>query len=162
MANLLSQENVMSCMRRGVDCRKKASQYLSLILRKNSLLLVLCLFLGICIGKLPSNFISLETDFVWLPKQMTYTQLIFQDTAAISLRVLCLSEFIITRTSPSSEMKQDSIQVTKVYVIRMWTPKEQLQKQTAWVHIPLCEGIILQKRFEKKSNWIFQNLGENV
>jgi hypothetical protein len=26
----------------------------------------------------------------------------------------------------------------------------------------LCEGIILQKRFVKKSNWIFRNLEKNV
>jgi hypothetical protein len=31
MANLLSQQNLMSCVQRGVDCCKKASQYLSLI-----------------------------------------------------------------------------------------------------------------------------------
>jgi hypothetical protein len=47
-------------------------------------------------------------------------------------------------------MKQDSILGTEVYVIRML--KEQLQKQTAGFHDTLCEGIILQKRFEKKSN----------
>jgi hypothetical protein len=47
-------------------------------------------------------------------------------------------------------MKQDSIQGTKVYVIRSAT--DQLQKQTAEVENMLCEGIILQKRFVKKSN----------
>jgi hypothetical protein len=50
MANLSQQQNVMSCVRRGVDCRKKVSQYLSLILRKNSLLLVLeCLLSTLCL-----------------------------------------------------------------------------------------------------------------
>jgi hypothetical protein len=39
-----------------------------------------------------------------------------------------------------------------------WAPREQPEKQTARVHNTLCEGIILQKRFVKKSNWNFRNL----
>jgi hypothetical protein len=54
-------------------------------------------------------------------------------------------------TSSSSEIKQDSIHGTKCMLFE-FELREQLQKQTAGVHNTLCEGIILQKRFVKKSN----------
>jgi hypothetical protein len=60
--------------------------------------------------------------------------------------VLCLSEFIITRTSPSSEIKQDSIQGTKVSHSNVSAERAAAKTNSR------SEGIILQKRVEKKSN----------
>jgi hypothetical protein len=63
MANLRSQQNVMSCVWLGMDCRKKASQYLSVILPKNSLLLVLeCLLSTPCLHLRSLHFASRNTD----------------------------------------------------------------------------------------------------
>jgi hypothetical protein len=131
----ISSANRMLChVVCGVDCHKEVSQYLSVILRKNSLLLVLECLLSTLFRHLRSlhgasraadleNVCFLEavlpencgpTLSVWQP-QPSFCFIHIQ-TANIStqcpfsLRGLAsLIEFIITMTFPSSEMKQEPI-----------------------------------------------------
>jgi hypothetical protein len=166
------------CAARGVDCRKKGSQYLGLILRKNSLLLDLeCLLSTQSSSKEPSGCQQEHRPWLWnvcflesvlencgptlsanhrlhlaTKTNDIYTQLIFQDSASISLLVLCLSEFIITMTSPSSEMKQDSIQGTKFMLLEFegWESSCKIKQQEFRTRY---EGIILQKRFVRELYW---------
>jgi hypothetical protein len=60
---LISSANRMLCHVCGVDCRKEASQFLSVILRKNSLLLVLkCLLTTPCLHLRNLRVASRPTD----------------------------------------------------------------------------------------------------
>jgi hypothetical protein len=131
--------------------RKRAIQYLSIMLCKNSLLLVLecllstpCLHLrslhtasramdleNVCFLEvvLPENWVQLYQSgnhpFVGLTNKCHI------HTANISsFHGLCLSEFIITMTFPSSEVKQKSIHGPKFICYSNVRPREQLQKQT--------------------------------
>jgi hypothetical protein len=164
---LISSANRMLCHVCGMDCHKEASQYLSFILHKNSLLLVLeCLLSTPCLHLRSLHVASKATDLenvcfleavlpdnfgptlpVWQPQPSSasfiYRQLIYQYIYDLP--------FVWNETGAHSW--------TKVYLLF----ERDLLKCTynnieSRVYNTLCEGIILQKRFVKKSIWIFRNL----
>jgi hypothetical protein len=102
-----------------------------------------------------SKFISLETTaFVWLTKQMPCTHSYYCKTALLfSLRGLCLSEFIITMTFSSSEMKQESIHGPKFICYSNVGAERAFTKTNSQDFIP---------RFVKKRNWNVRNLEKNI
>jgi hypothetical protein len=167
--------------------RKQTIQYLGVISHKNSLLLVLKCLLSphqcsskepscrqqghrpwlwnVCsLEAVPSNFISLEiTAFVLLTKQMHI------HTANISRQCFHLASvgyaywvhynydlpFVWNETGVHSW--------TKVYLLFKCESRDSSCKNIETrVHNTHYEGIILQKRFVKKSNWNFRNLGKNI
>jgi hypothetical protein len=129
-----------------------------------------CLFLRSCTaGKLRSNFISLATTaFVRL---RSYTDSwYFHTVLPFSLPGLAsLIEFIITTTFPSSEMKQELIHETCICYANVTVESAaynntEVRHPLWWNYIAetLCEEIILQKRFVRKSNWNVQNIEKKL
>jgi hypothetical protein len=86
----------------------------------------------------------------------SYTDSWYFDTVLpFSLRRLAsLLQFII----PSSEMKHELIHETNFICYANVTPESAAYNNIeARVYNTLCDGIILQKRFVKKSNWNVRN-----
>jgi hypothetical protein len=123
-----------------------------------------CLFLRRCAAwKLQSNFISLTTTaFVWLTKQVQQMRI---HTANISRQCshwACVGYAyrVHYNYDPPFVWNETGVHSwTKVYLLFQESSCKNIE---ARVHYMLYEGIILQKRFVKKSNWNFRNLEKNT